>query len=68
VATPEHSKLLPLVNYVHIVALAPDLLAVSFCNITEFLKYNSTIELLFPLQISPEFGEMARLNIIRWMY
>jgi hypothetical protein len=42
-ATPEYFEPLPLVNYVRVVALTPDLLAVSFYGITEFSKNSSTI-------------------------
>jgi hypothetical protein len=46
VATPEHSKPLPLENYARIVALAPDLRTVPLYGVTEFLHHSSTAELL----------------------
>jgi len=51
VATYKHSKLLLLENYVRIVALAPDLRKVHLYSATEFLYYNSTIELLLLLML-----------------
>ena len=50
VATCEYSEPLLLENYIHIVALVPDLWRVSFHSAIEFLYHTSTIELL-PLQI-----------------
>jgi hypothetical protein len=46
VAIVEHSKPLPLENYVRIVALAPDLQTIPLCGATEFLHHSSTTELL----------------------
>jgi hypothetical protein len=46
VATPGYPEPLILENYVRIVALGPDLRAVSFYNVREFLLHNSTIELI----------------------
>jgi hypothetical protein len=42
-ATPEYSEPLPLLNYVHVVTLTPDLQVVSFYGIIEFLKNSSII-------------------------
>ena len=49
VATTEHSEPHTLENYVRIVAFTPDLQAVSFYNVREFLLHSSTIELILLL-------------------
>ena len=51
IATAKHSEVLLLENYVRIVALAPDLRKVHLYSATEFLYYNSTIELLLLLML-----------------
>jgi hypothetical protein len=49
VATIEHSEPYTLENYVCIVAFAPDLQAVSFYNVQEFLLHSFTIEIILLL-------------------
>ena len=51
-ATPEHPRPLDLENYVHAVALTPDLQRDCFYSETESLYHSSTIKLLlFPKHI-----------------
>ena len=49
IATPRHPEPLILENYIRIVVLGPDLQAVSFYNVREFLLHSSTIELILLL-------------------
>jgi hypothetical protein len=49
IATPGHSKPLPLENHIRIIALTPDLQRVSFYSIIDFLHHSFTIELILSL-------------------
>jgi hypothetical protein len=64
VATPKYSLPLPLENYVHIAALAPNLRRVSFNRATGFLCHSSTIELLFLLILIKGFYPSFIVSIL----
>jgi hypothetical protein len=49
VATPRHSKPLPLLNHLRIITLTPNLQRVSFYSTIEFLHYSPTTKLLSSL-------------------
>src|SRR5437762_10251166 len=61
VATPKHLGPCPPKNYVRIVAFPPILQRVSFCGVTKFLHYSTTIK-LWPLIILIE-GSYPSLRV-----